>query len=190
MAFHARSSFHTDSVKLSPVHLLILSLLKQKPAHGYMIIQGLRENLDGWTLKSGTVYPALHRLVSLDLIVGEEVEQDDRPDAIEYSLTEKGEEILNEALHGLGSEFRVQDSFWRFLGASAPRDVRKSLLQWTVREKSPMGFAFMKRQCDGPHEGCKPIHLDFLKKYREYLQQELDWVDSRLTTLKNSEKKM
>ena len=92
MAFHVKSGFQTGTVKLSPVHLLILSLLKQQPAHGYMIIQGLRENLKGWALKSGTVYPALHRLVSLGLIVGEEVEQDDRPDAIEYKLTEKGEE--------------------------------------------------------------------------------------------------
>lgn len=154
-----------------------------------MIIQGLRQNLEGWTIKSGTVYPALHRLVELDLIVGEEVEQDDRPDAIEYQLTPKGQRVLKEALHSLGSEFRVQDSFWRFLGATAPRDVSDTILQWSVRERSPMGFAFMKRHCRGPHGGCNSKHLDFLKKYREYLHQELEWVDTQLTEMKDSEKK-
>jgi DNA-binding PadR family transcriptional regulator len=154
-----------------------------------MIIQGLRENLEGWSIKSGTVYPALHRLVELELIVGEEVEQDDRPDAIEYKLTPKGKKVLREALHGLGSEFRVQDSFWRFLGATAPHDVTDSILQWSVRERSPMGFAFMKCQCGGPHEGCKPKHLNFLKEYREYLQQELEWVESQLSHMKRSKGK-
>ena len=189
MTFCGKTSFRSGSVKLSQVHLLILSLLKRKPAHGYMIMQGLRENLDGLTLKSGTVYPALHRLVSLGLIIGEEVEQTDRPDAIEYKLTDKGKEILKKALHGLSSEFKIQDSFWRFLGATAPRDVRKSLLRWTMQERSPMGLVFMKRMCSGPHASSTPIHQDFLKKYREYLQEELEWIDSQLSELKSSKKK-
>ncbi len=189
MTFCGKTSFRSGSVKLSQVHLLILSLLKRKPAHGYMIMQGLRENLDGWTLKSGTVYPALHRLVSLGLIIGEEVEQDDRPDAIEYKLTDRGKEILKKTLHGLSSEFMVQDSFWRFLGATAPRDVRKSLLQWTMQKRSPMGLVFMKRHGDGSHTRHTPVNLDFLKKYREYLQEELEWIDSQLSDLKSSKKK-
>ncbi|MHA1908260.1 MAG: PadR family transcriptional regulator [Candidatus Thorarchaeota archaeon] len=189
MAFRIKGGIQTETVKLSPVHLLILSLLHRKPSHGYMIIQGLRQNLEGWSIKSGTVYPALHRLVELELIVGEEVEQDDRPDAIEYRLTPRGKKVLKQALHGLGSEFRVQDSFWRFLGATASHDVSDSILQWSVRERSPMGFHFMKCQCGDPQGGCKPKHLDFLKKYREYLHQELEWIDSQLSTMKSSKKK-
>ena len=189
MTFCGKTGIHSGTVKLSQVHLLILSLLKRKPAHGYVIMQGLRENLDGWTLKSGTVYPALHRLVRLGLIIGKEVEQDDRPDAIEYQLTVEGKKVLKKALHGLSSEFKIQDSFWRFLGATAPRDVRKSLLKWTMQERSPMGLVFMKRMCGGQHEQCSPIHLDFMKKYRVYLEQELEWVDSQLTELKSSKKK-
>lgn len=49
--------------------LLILSVLAREPAHGYRIIAALRERSDGaFDLPEGTVYPALHRLESVDLV--------------------------------------------------------------------------------------------------------------------------
>jgi PadR family transcriptional regulator, regulatory protein PadR len=43
--------------------LLVLAVLYQAPAHGYAIIERLRERSDGtFDLPEGTVYPALHQL--------------------------------------------------------------------------------------------------------------------------------
>lgn len=43
--------------------LLVLAVLAQAPAHGYAIIERLRERSDGtFDLPEGTVYPALHQL--------------------------------------------------------------------------------------------------------------------------------
>ena len=49
--------------------LLLLTVLKQGPAHGYEIIASLRERSEGaFDLPEGTVYPALHRLESAGLL--------------------------------------------------------------------------------------------------------------------------
>jgi DNA-binding PadR family transcriptional regulator len=43
--------------------LLVLAVLHRAPAHGYAIIERLRERSDGtFDLPEGTVYPALHQL--------------------------------------------------------------------------------------------------------------------------------
>ncbi len=49
--------------------LLLLSVLAQRPAHGYEVIGMLRDRSDGeFDLPEGTVYPALHRLEELGLV--------------------------------------------------------------------------------------------------------------------------
>jgi DNA-binding PadR family transcriptional regulator len=174
-------------MRLSRVQLLLLALLSRGPTHGYGILQDLRENLDGWDLKSGTVYPALRRLEETGFIVGKEVHQDERPDAIEYKLTSKGKNVLKSIFHRLGKEIHVQDNLWRFLSTITNSDSAERLLDWTKREHSPMGFMFLKRQCES--DQCAPIHLEFLKQYRAYLQQELEWVKERLHELKKEEVK-
>src|SRR2546428_10878558 len=43
--------------------LLLLSAVSSGPAHGYRVIERLREQSEGaFDLREGTVYPALHRL--------------------------------------------------------------------------------------------------------------------------------
>ena len=45
------------------VDLLLLSALEAGPAHGYGLVEALRERSDGeLDLAEGTVYPALYRL--------------------------------------------------------------------------------------------------------------------------------
>ena len=45
------------------VDLLLLSVLEVAPAHGYGLVEALRERSDGtFDLAEGTVYPALYRL--------------------------------------------------------------------------------------------------------------------------------
>ena len=80
MAFCGRSGFKADGTRVSPVQLLILAALKQKPAHGYVILQLLQDRMgEGWKVKSGTLYPALRTLEDKGFIEGTEVPQEGKP---------------------------------------------------------------------------------------------------------------
>lgn len=48
---------------------LILAVLAREPAHGYAILNSLREKSDGvFDLPEGTLYPILHRLEANNLV--------------------------------------------------------------------------------------------------------------------------
>lgn len=183
MAFTGR--IKTSEATLSQVQLLLLALLNSGPAHGYSILRRLRHRIGGWQLQSGTIYPALRRLAEQGLIVGEKVPQEERPDATQYHLTEKGKQVLTEAFESLGSRLHMQDSFWRFLGGSVNSEAASGLFRGGMRHQSPMGFFVMRRHCEGSCRG--PGRLDFLQRYKIYLKQELEWVEKRLASLKGSE---
>ncbi|MFW9974314.1 MAG: PadR family transcriptional regulator [Candidatus Thorarchaeota archaeon] len=186
MAFSGMGRHKPHGTRLSPVQVLILAILKDNPAHGYVIIQKLGDRLGSIRVKSGTVYPALHRLVEKGFIQGTHVLQEDGPDTVEYQLTTKGRKILSLALQNLDSEWGAQGRIWRFLVSQAGEKAAAPLLDWTVRERSPIGFAAMKARCESNH--CSHKHLEFLKQYRSYLKQELDWVNTQLDEMKSSDK--
>jgi len=185
MAFYSKDGVKTSDTTVSPVQLLVLVLLNQGPAHGYMILQEFQRRLGGWTPKSGTLYPALRRLADKELIVGTRVTHEERPDAVQYHITPKGKQLLEEAFVRLGDEVRIQDSLWRFLGTGVHRHAAAAMLDWTVRARSPIGFAVMKCQCDTASNG--PTQLRFLQRYREHLQRELNWVNQRLSELEKTD---
>ena len=70
--------------------VIILSMLKDNPIHGYKIIADLH-NTFGILLSPGTLYPLLYRLVSEQLI---DVESESRRKV--YSLTSLGEHRTKE----------------------------------------------------------------------------------------------
>jgi PadR family transcriptional regulator PadR len=168
--------------RLSRVEIIVLAQLRRGPAHGYAILSILRGQLGGWRIESGTLYPALRRLVERGLIKGRRLPQDERPDAIEYQLTPKGEKILSMALRTLGSEMQMQDHFWHFLSGAARGDTATILIDQVTRNRSPIGFAVMKQTCCGKNRIGES--LEFLREYKNYLQNELDWVSKRLENLK------
>ena len=52
--------------------LILLSVLRESPGHGYAVIATLRARTDGLLdLTEGSVYPALHRLEELGLLTSE-----------------------------------------------------------------------------------------------------------------------
>ena len=51
------------------VDLLLLSVLEDEPAHGYRLVEALRDRSEGaFDLAEGTVYPSLYRLERRRLI--------------------------------------------------------------------------------------------------------------------------
>ena len=74
--------------------LLLLAVLSEGPAHGYAVIESLRERSNGvFDLPEGTVYPALHRLEVQGLLRSSWSEDSARRKRI-YQLTPKGQQAL------------------------------------------------------------------------------------------------
>ena len=92
-------SFMPRGGRVSPVQFWLLLILSEGPNYGYKIIQRLREMFRGyWEPKAGTIYPALDRLNRASLISSRVEHRDDAPDRRYYRITEKGEEVLREAV--------------------------------------------------------------------------------------------
>ncbi len=74
--------------------LLLLAVLEKGPAHGYVIIDMLRERSAGtFDLPEGTVYPALHRLEEDGLLSSQWSETGGRRRRV-YQLTFQGSQAL------------------------------------------------------------------------------------------------
>ena len=76
--------------------LLLLSILANGPAHGYAVIESLRQRSSGtFDLPEGTIYPALHRLEKQELLSSDWTEESGRRKRI-YKLTSKGRQALSQ----------------------------------------------------------------------------------------------
>jgi PadR family transcriptional regulator, regulatory protein PadR len=74
--------------------LLLLSALEPSPAHGYLLIERLREQSEGaFSFPEGTIYPALHRLEEGALLSSRWADDSPRRRRV-YELTPRGREEL------------------------------------------------------------------------------------------------
>ena len=74
--------------------LLLLSVLRVEPAHGYAVIEELRRRSEvAFDLPESTVYPALHRLEQDKLVTSEWAEVNGRRRRV-YRLTDRGRAAL------------------------------------------------------------------------------------------------
>ncbi|MCZ7417010.1 MULTISPECIES: PadR family transcriptional regulator [unclassified Streptomyces] len=103
------------------MRLPLLALLARGPAHGYELKQAL-ESLLGAAYPQpniGQIYVTLGRLEKAGLILGEEVEQSNRPNKRTYRLTDAGREAVESWFEETAAEPRVRDEFFMKL-ALAP----------------------------------------------------------------------
>src|SRR5579862_398616 len=69
---------------------MILAVLQNRPAHGYAVIEELKQRSGGtFALPEGTVYPALHRLEADGLLASVWAEGTGRKRRV-YRLTRRG----------------------------------------------------------------------------------------------------
>jgi DNA-binding PadR family transcriptional regulator len=74
--------------------LLLLAAVQAQPAHGYAVIEELRQRSHGtFNLPEGTVYPALHRLERGGLLASRWSAQTGRRRRI-YTVTDRGRAAL------------------------------------------------------------------------------------------------
>ena len=74
---------------------VLLGLLTQHPRHGHELKLEAERLLGGSAeLNPGQLYPLLRKLADQQLIAGERIEQEDRPDKRVFTLTEAGAQDL------------------------------------------------------------------------------------------------
>ncbi|AYA75733.1 PadR family transcriptional regulator [Robertmurraya sp. FSL R5-0851] len=88
--------FNRELVKGS-TSLLLLQLLEERDMYGYELVKEL-ENRSGneFSVKEGTLYPALHKLEKQEYIECYWKEQEKGPARKYYKITEAGKEMLLE----------------------------------------------------------------------------------------------
>lgn len=85
------------SVRRGNVRFAILSVLRDRPMHGYQVIQELESRTNGrWRPSAGSVYPTLQLLEDEGMLTSDEVEG-----RRTYSLTDAGQRAADE--HPLSS---------------------------------------------------------------------------------------
>jgi DNA-binding PadR family transcriptional regulator len=95
---------------------LVLAVLVGGPAHGYALIELLRERSGGYfELPEGSVYPALHRLERAGLVQSGWSEAGGRRRRV-YELTARGHRAVTERRRDWRSFAAAVDAIWQ--GAS------------------------------------------------------------------------
>lgn len=95
------------------IDLLLLSIVAQRPAHGYAIINDLRLLSGGaFDLPEGSIYPALYRLERQGLVSSSERRVDGRRRRI-YRVTRSGRTALRERSEAWRVQVRNMESVLR-----------------------------------------------------------------------------
>ncbi|MGA9569193.1 MAG: PadR family transcriptional regulator [Candidatus Acidiferrales bacterium] len=91
------------SAELLPgtLEMLILKAVSLKPLHGYGVLQRIRQiSKDALEIPQGSLYPALYRLESHELITAEWGQSENNRRAKYYTLTAAGRRRLREETAG------------------------------------------------------------------------------------------
>jgi transcriptional regulator len=76
--------------------MLLLAALESRPAHGYAVVETLRQRSAGtFDLPEGTLYPALHRLEGAGLVTSAWSDETGRRRRV-YQLTARGRRSLEQ----------------------------------------------------------------------------------------------
>ena len=87
--------------------MLLLSIIAERPSHGYAIIEQLRERSRGaFDLPEGTVYPALHRLEAAGFVASRWSDVGGRRRRV-YEIRRRGRTALTSATEEWGAFARA-----------------------------------------------------------------------------------
>jgi len=104
-------ALRSPEVRISPFQSVMLIHLRKKPMYGYEMLRTLRDDFEGvWSPQTGTIYPALKRLEERGLILAEK-----RDGTEYYSITEKGERLIQEKIMGLPADIRFVSRYFEIL---------------------------------------------------------------------------
>jgi len=146
-----------------------------------------------WVPKSGTLYPALDRLVENGLVEKREIKQSEttpssKDRTFRYTITEEGKEIVDEALERVPDPFRVIAPYWRYVARHAPPKFHKSFKD-SMSRHGLWGRLWAGYILSG-HWGIetpqnKEEELRQLETYKQQLNEELETVKKKLKKLRD-----
>lgn len=123
------------NLELTLPDVVVLSLLSEKPMHGYHLVSELeiRDVKDWAAVSRPQVYYSLNKLMKLALI-NESADSDPNlgPERTVYKINAKGKEKLTQSLSKVGwAKERTLPPFltWMALSAHLPRPVVRSLIE-------------------------------------------------------------
>lgn len=105
---------------------MVLALLKERPMHGYEVMQALQKEACGWYKPSaGSVYPVLQMLQDQGYVTSEE-----RDGKRVYGITEKGRAFLEENKDRVDDVFDRVSAFTRRFTGPEMRDLTRSFVRF------------------------------------------------------------
>jgi len=146
-----------------------------------------------WVPKSGTLYPALDRLVENGLVEKREIKQSEtapsqKDRTFRYTITGEGKEIVDEALERVPDPFRVINPFWQYVTRHAPPKFHKHFKASMSRHGlwgRLWAGCVLAGQCGMETPQSRDEELQQLETYKQQLQEELESVKKKLKKLRD-----
>lgn len=86
-----------ENLKRGTVEMVLLHLLQEKSMYGYELLQEMKTRSNQkFTLKDGSMYPILYRMIDKGLIEDEQVLVGKRRTRVYYHLTDAGRKYLED----------------------------------------------------------------------------------------------
>ena len=86
-----------ENLKRGTVEMVLLHLLQERDMYGYELLQLMNERSVGkFTLKDGSMYPIMYRMIDKGLITDKQVLVGKRRTRVYYHLTDEGKKYLEE----------------------------------------------------------------------------------------------
>ena len=168
---------------------------KEKGTHGYAILRLMKCGFHGrWVPKSGTLYPALDRLVDNELVEKQEIKRSETTQSTKdrtyrYNVTDEGKEFVNEVLEKIPESFRGTSPFWHYVMRHAPQKFQKSK-NWRKHLIGRLLPGFVLTEQFGIEneqtEQIRDEELQWLETYKQQLQEELEKIDEKLKKIKEA----
>ncbi len=194
--FAFRKGIETSKGRISPVQFLILLTLarREQGTHGYDILRLMKGGFHGrWVPKSGTLYPALDRLVDNGLVEKHEIKQSEttpspKDRTFRYAITRDGKWIVDEVLEQVPDPFIVISPFWHYVTKHAPPKFHKRFKASMSRHGlwgRLWAGCVLAGQCGVETPQSRDEELQQLETYKQQLQEELESVKKKLKKLRD-----
>lgn len=86
-----------ENLKKGTVEMVLLHLLQERDMYGYELLQEMKKRSGGkFTLKDGSMYPIMYRMIDKGLVTDEQVLVGRRRTRVYYHLTDVGKAYLEE----------------------------------------------------------------------------------------------
>ena len=168
---------------------VILGLLRYKPAHGYDLLDSFRSpNQLGrmWTLSTSQLYAVLKRLEEAGEITGEQVNSEDAPTKVVFSVTGKGLSKLNDWLYDpepSASIHRIRVLFLSRLYIADLLEVESDKIIENQKRVCVDQLKIFLDEREKTNDTCENLTIDFIIGQ---LEAAIAWLDRLSIPLSNN----